>query len=323
MNKKTARVCTVNAHCKINLHLSIKEKRPDGLHELESLFASLALSDTMRFELKKNGRPGVMDRLFIDWRLPQHECPGESIPPANNLVLRAVSLFREKTGFEERLDIRLCKRIPVGAGLGGGSSDAASTLLALNALAGTALAAEELREMAALLGSDVPFFIGGGAAYVSGVGELIEPVRSPEGLWVVLVKPAFSCDTASAYGLLDEARKNTSGAVIHGEFLSKNVIIRSFGDEPHTWPYQNDFLQVFFFAEDREYCKKALAYREVLQDLGNAGAAFTGLTGSGSCCFGIFTAKRAAKSAENELSGRGNFVKLTFFLAYRADPVVK
>ena len=331
--ERTARVCTVEAPCKINLHLVIKEKRPDGFHMLESLFASLALSDTLRFEINKSGKKGgclqksnnlrFSDQLFADWELPPHECPGKPIPPENNLVSKAVLLFREKTGFEEGLNIRLRKRIPAGAGLGGGSSDAASTLLALNALAGTALPIEELKEMAAVLGSDVPFFISGGAAFVGGRGELIEPLKPPEGLWVVLVKPPFSSDTASAYRLLDETRESASGPVIPKENLPKNVIIKSLEDDPFSWPYQNDFLHVFLSARDGENGKKALAYRAVLQRLEKAGAVFTGLSGSGSCCFGVFIGKKSAKRAEKELSGCGNFVKLTFFLAYKADPVLE
>ena len=308
MKKTEARTCTIEAPCKINLHLKIGEKRPDGFHNLESLFVALAFGDTLHFEESKNG--GC--RLFVD---------GENIPQGENLVLKAVSLFRKRTGFESGLNIRLLKRIPAGAGLGGGSSDAASTLLALNFLSETALGPEELGEMASVLGSDVPFFLSGGAAFVGGRGELIEPVKTPENLWVVLAKPPFSSDTAWAYRLLDESRKAFS-MLANGENLSKDGLIKALGENPQGWPYKNDFLPVFLAAKDGENTEKALCYRAILDELEKVGA-FAGLSGSGSCCFGVFTDRKMAEKTEKSLLKQGNFTKLTFFLAQKADPVLK
>ena len=139
MAKKPVRACVIEAPCKINIHLSIGEKSPDGFHSLESLFASLAFCDTLRFE--RSGKAGECLLAM------NYEAPMDEIKRENNLVFKAVSLFRERAGFNEGLNIRVDKRIPAGAGLGGGSSDAASALLALNSLAGTALSMEELREM--------------------------------------------------------------------------------------------------------------------------------------------------------------------------------
>ena len=348
MEKRQPGVCTIEAPCKINLHLSIGEKRPDGFHELESIFVSLALADTLCFECtgKEAGT-----RLFMDWEIPE-----ESISPERNLVLKAVSLFREQTGFKKGLNIRVTKRIPAGAGLGGGSSDAASSLLALNFLAGGAgkapessLATKELVEMAAILGSDVPFFLNGGGAFVSGRGELIEPVEIPPGLWVVLSKPPFSSDTASAFRLLDRARereiikttekipqkrvskkavsrKELSKKHVSKKHVSKKRLIRALKDDPATWPFYNDFLPVFLGANlsaDRAAGQNAAAYLTILENLRKAGASFTGLSGSGSCCFGIFTSKKAAEIAEKQLSGQENYTRMTFFLAQKAIPVVE
>ena len=303
-----AGVCTIQAPCKINLHLKVGEKRPDGFHGLESLFVSLAFGDTLRFE--KNG-----------------DCP---LLTEKNLVSRAVSLFRDRTGFGSELCIHLDKRIPVGAGLGGGSSDAASTLLALNFLSGAALPMEELEEMAALLGSDVPFFLTGGAAWVSGRGELVEPVNFPGKLWVLLVMPPFSSDTTSAFRLLDQVREHesvTEGAKFPGEALSREALVRALEDDPAIWPFHNDFLPVFLNSEweeiDPDYASRAGMYRAAFEMLREAGASFAGLSGSGSCCFGIFTVEESAQKAEKELSKQGNFVRLTFFLAHRPDPVVE
>jgi 4-diphosphocytidyl-2-C-methyl-D-erythritol kinase len=331
MAKEPAKVCTIDAPCKINLHLSIGEKRPDGFHCLESLFASLALADTLRFECSGND-----DECFLsmDW-----EGREESIPPEKNLVLKAVSLFRERTGCKNGLNIRLKKRIPAGAGLGGGSSDAASVLLALNLLSGASLSKEELMEMAAFLGSDVPFFLSGGVAFVSGRGEKIEPVliegNSLAGLYVVLVKPPFYSDTAFAYGVLDHARKGKDTEK-RGK-LAKETLIRSLEETPSAWPFYNDFLPVLTdsrFPNNKEYDSQAVVYRTILDALREYGASFTGLSGSGSCCFGIFNAMETAEKAvkalscresppQSNFSGQGNFINLTFFLAHSAKPVLQ
>ena len=318
MAKEPEKVCLIDAPCKINLHLGIGDRRPDGFHNLESLFACLALSDSLRFE--RAGNEGEC-LLSVDSEGSFAEPGGEGlISPENNLVYKAVSLFRERTGYADGLKVRLSKRIPVGAGLGGGSSDAASSLLAMNFLAGNPVSAEELREMAAVLGSDVPFFLSGGLAYVSGCGERIEPVVIPnaaffEQLAVVLVKPPFSADTAAAYRRLDQARENGAFARASSgrEMLPKETLIRCLAKDPITWHFYNDFLPV----------DGAGVYETILGDLRKAGASFASLSGSGSCCFGIFTSKETAEKVANNLMGQRNFIKLTFFLAHKAKPVVK
>ena len=310
-------ICTIDAPCKINLHLAVGEKRPDGFHGLKSLFATLAFQDTLRLEcLGKNGE----DSLFINW-----EAPGGTIASENNLVLKAVSLFRERTGFKTALKIRLDKHIPVGAGLGGGSSDATSTLLALNLLAESALSAEELAKMAALLGSDAPFFITGGTAFVSGRGELVESVKTPLGLWVILVCPPFSSSTVAAYRQLDWIRERKEDYLkeeYQREALSKDTLIRALEGDCRTWPFFNDFLPVFL---NSPQCSKgeAAAYKSIFAVLQDSGALFTGLSGAGSSCFGLFREKERAEKCAFELDKRGNFARITFFLAHKADPVLE
>ena len=308
MKNLPAGVCVIEAPCKINLHLKVGEKRPDGFHDIESLFVSLSLADTLRFEC--SGNPGEC-RLETDWEMPHGEVSGVPLSDKNNLVMKAVSLFRERTGMESALNIRLCKRIPPGAGLGGGSSDAASSLLALNYLAGSPLSEEELGEMAAVLGSDVSFFLSGGAAFVSGRGELVKPVKTLENLWVVLVKPAFSSDTSGAFRLLDELRASFGSEM---RFSPNNAegLIKALAKEPETWPFYNDFLPVF-----------PDAIQSLLDLLKEKGASFASLSGSGSCCFGVFKAKKAAEEAVLDFTRSGTFAKLTFFLAHRAIPVVE
>jgi len=310
-------VYTIEAPCKINLFLRIGKKRPDGFHNLESIFAPLALSDTLRFEC--NGQEGE-SVLSIN-----HEVAGgvagPEIMPENNLVLKAVSLFRERAGFSHALRIRLDKRIPVGAGLGGGSSDAAATLLALNMLADQALAMGQLAEMAAILGSDVPFFLTGGAAFASGRGERLEPVKTPGG-WVLLVKPPFSSDTAGAYRLLDEAREQVQAETAEEAGPSKAALLKALAEDPVNWRFHNDFLPVFLKRKGAE----AAAYKDILESLKKLGASFAGLSGSGSCCFGIFPTKEAAEKAlkaEKQLSDGKNYLNLTFFLAQKVNTILE
>ena len=333
MKNDASRICTIEAPCKINLHLQIGQKRPDGYHDLESLFASLAFGDTLRFESgAKNGAPRTEGRhlfchLLMEWEGSSEDIPREQVPMEKNLVFRAVSLFRERTGFDSPLEILVKKRIPGGAGLGGGSSDAASTLLALNFLAGEPLSDGELGEMAAILGSDVPFFLKGGAAYVCGRGEIVESAEIPQNLWVVLSKPPFSSSTASAYRLLDEAREAAAAEEKYwAKALSKESIVRALGTDPETWPYANDFLPVFLaspLARETGDPINAGIYRDIIGTLRETGASFAGLSGSGSSCFGIFRSEKQAEKSEKELSKRGNFTKLTFFLARRPIPVLE
>jgi 4-diphosphocytidyl-2-C-methyl-D-erythritol kinase len=288
--------------------LKVKSLRPDGFHELESLFAALAFGDSLRFEL--TGKDGAEE---LEQAGPRK---GElsALPWEKNLVCRALALFREKTGFKAGVRIELVKRIPLGAGLGGGSSDAASTLLALDLLAGTGLDKGELLKMAAALGSDVPFFLTCGAAWVTGRGERIEPAAAPTGLWTVLVKPPFRSGTAGAFRLLDVRRAGGMPGTRGGrEFNSlewKDILAL----HPGEWPFYNDFLPVL---------PQSDVYRDICRTLKKLGAPFSGLSGSGSCCFGIFDDREKAEKAVNSLSGQENFVQLTFFLARRVDPGIE
>lgn len=174
------------APAKLNLTLRVLGRRDDGFHEIDSLMVAL---------------PGLHDRLEVrPVTEDRFECSDPDLPTdGSNLVLRARDAFREATGIRDGLSIRLEKRIPHGAGLGGGSSDAAATLRALDRCFGEPLGAESLADLAAGIGSDVPFFLGGPAARVRGRGEKIEPAAAPGGR-VLLLKPAFGVSTPDAYG---------------------------------------------------------------------------------------------------------------------------
>ncbi|QQL44793.1 4-(cytidine 5'-diphospho)-2-C-methyl-D-erythritol kinase [Sulfuriroseicoccus oceanibius] len=179
----------VAAHAKINLDLSVLGKREDGFHEISSTMTGVSLFDTLVFEPGDEGEgPG----LVID---------GADDLPVNddNLVIRAAKLFAERTGKAADFNIRLIKRVPSGAGLGGGSSDAAATLRALNDLTGAGLGEAELAGIAGEIGSDIPFFIYGGVCRVGGRGEVVEPINFDWELPVLLIKPGFGVETPDAY----------------------------------------------------------------------------------------------------------------------------
>jgi 4-diphosphocytidyl-2-C-methyl-D-erythritol kinase len=178
----------VFAPAKINLSLKIRSRRADGFHEIETLIAPISLGDEIRIERKKEGHG-------IEFR-----CDDPSVPKGeDNLVVRAANLFFETTKITPGVSIELRKKIPHGAGLGGGSSDAASTLLALNELFETKLPREALAKIAEAIGSDVPFFIFQSAAKCKGRGERVTPLKLRERLPILLLKPAFEVSTTWAY----------------------------------------------------------------------------------------------------------------------------
>lgn len=183
------------APAKVNLSLRVVRRRDDGFHEIDSLFVPISVFDRLDIELRDDGGLAFT-------------CDDASIPGDDtNLVVRAARAFCEKTGREPNVRIHLEKRIPHGAGLGGGSSDAASTLLALDRLFGTKLPRETLLNVAADLGSDIPFFILGQPARARGRGEQLEPADLPHRLPLLLIKPPFPVPTPWAYQRWRDSRE--------------------------------------------------------------------------------------------------------------------
>jgi 4-diphosphocytidyl-2-C-methyl-D-erythritol kinase len=177
---------TLQAPAKLNLALRVLAKRDDGFHEIDTLMVKL---------------PGLADEIeFTPAAEFSFRCDDPSVPgDEGNLVVMAVRAYEAATGIACKHSIFLKKVIPHGAGLGGGSSDAAATLLGLNRLHGFALGVESLSDLAGNLGSDVPFFMISGAARCTGRGEKIEPVISPPALRVLLLKPGFGVASSDAY----------------------------------------------------------------------------------------------------------------------------
>jgi 4-diphosphocytidyl-2-C-methyl-D-erythritol kinase len=181
---------------KINLSFEIKGRREDGFHEIETLMAPVSLTDRLTIERQ----PGTDAVEFA--------CDDPSLPNGdNNLVVRAARLFLKTAQVAAGLRITLEKKIPHGAGLGGGSSDAASTLLGLNDLFEARLERKVLMKLAAEIGSDVPFFIAGSAAICRGRGELVTPTKLTKPLTFLLLKPEFGVPTPWAYGRWKDSRE--------------------------------------------------------------------------------------------------------------------
>lgn len=177
----------LQAPAKLNLSLRVLGRRDDGFHEIDTLMVKL---------------PGLADELeFREAEDFSFKCDDPGVPQDDgNLVVKAVNAYESAAGIRCKCSISLRKTIPHGAGLGGGSSDAAMTLLGLNRLHGYPLGVETLHNLAASLGSDIPFFLTSGAARCSGRGDKIEPVPSPPTLSILLLKPTFGVATPDAYG---------------------------------------------------------------------------------------------------------------------------
>jgi 4-diphosphocytidyl-2-C-methyl-D-erythritol kinase len=184
------------APAKINLLLRILGQRNDGFHEIETLIAPITLCDEIEIEKGDSGE-GI-----------QFDCDDPSVPAGgDNLVVRAAKSFFAATKLKSGISIDLKKKIPHGAGLGGGSSDAASALLALNELFETKLAPEALAKIGETIGSDIPFFIFQSAALCRGRGELVTSVKLKKKLSILLLKPAFVVSTAWAYSSWQHSRE--------------------------------------------------------------------------------------------------------------------
>lgn len=254
------------AFAKVNRSLVVLGKRPDGYHELDTVFQAVGLTDRLTFE-----RSDLLT-LHVD---------DPSIPSGpENLVLRAARALAEAVGFRPRAAITLEKRIPSGGGLGGGSSDAAVTLLGLSALWELDLSLDLLSRVGARLGSDVPFFLHGGTARGLGRGERIEPLADFPPQAVVLVMPPFPVSTPAVFGRLEVRAWDGLGG---GAFEA--------GDDPDR--------------NDLEPAAEALfpALRDVRDALGRAGAARARLSGSGSTVFGLFPDVATAAEAARGLEG--------------------
>lgn len=177
------------APAKVNLYLRVTGRREDGYHLLDTLMAPISLGDEVEVS-RADGPPGS-----TTVRADHPDVP----PGPGNTVYRAALAFRERTGRQDPVAVELRKRIPVGAGLGGGSTDAAAALRGMNRLLGAGLSDDDLLDLAASVGADAPFFVRGGAARAGGIGERLAPAGPLPKLWMVVLFPNFPVSTAWVY----------------------------------------------------------------------------------------------------------------------------
>ena len=259
------------APAKLNLFLHVVGRRRDGYHLLQSVFTLIDLHDTLRFRVRPDG---VVHRV--------NDVPG--VLPAEDLVVRAARLLQEASGASEGADIEIEKRIPMGGGLGGGSSDAATTLVVLNRLWKTGFDREALAEIGAGLGADVPFFIFGRPAWAEGIGDRLREVEIPPRWYVVLAPPAH-VPTQAVYTAPELTRD------------TEPLKMEDFSAHP------NEFLSDSRFHNDLEpvVTNRFPAVREHLEWLRAHGDAR--MTGSGGCVFAAFEGREPAQRVIDALPG--------------------
>jgi 4-diphosphocytidyl-2-C-methyl-D-erythritol kinase len=286
----------IKACAKLNLHLEIGPVRPDGFHDLNSLFQLVSLADELTFRVRSGQGANIEG--------------GFPFPAEENIIAKACELFFARTGIHAGIDIFVEKNIPMGAGLGGGSSDAAATLRALDALFGTGLSSQELCSLGERLGSDVPFFLSGACALVGGRGERVEAIEGRSDLQAVIVDPRFPVSTKDAYSLWDR-----SGAKRSAFALTAGDIRAAYAKNADEWVFFNSFFPLIS------------AQRPVLVDIREEliedGALYSEMSGSGSSMFGIFDSALKAEKAEARQRTLGRNARLGFLLAYMDDIILK
>ena len=249
---------TLPAPAKLNLFLHITGQREDGYHNLQTVFQLIDFCDELTFSPNNENEIHLVSDI-------------SAIKPADNLIWRAAKLLQEETGCSKGMEIKLDKRIPMGGGLGGGSSDAATTLLALNKLWETGLSIEELMPLGLKLGADVPVFLSGSSVWAEGVGEILSPIQLPES-WHLIINPRCHVDTAQIFQHKQLTRDTntikmrsflTGGTKNDCEIVVKNL-----------YPEVNEAL-------------------ELLTKLG----AKPRMTGTGACVFSTFSTKQDAQQA--------------------------
>jgi 4-diphosphocytidyl-2-C-methyl-D-erythritol kinase len=275
-------VLTIRAHAKINLWLRVGARRADGFHEVRTVYQALAWHDRLEFVV----RPGPATLTCTDPELPVD---------GRNLVWRAMlALWRRlgRAGDPAGVAVHLVKRLPVEAGLGGGSADAAAALVALDRLWNAGLSEAALVELAAAVGSDVPFFLVGGTALGTGRGERVSPLPDLPAHAVVLVHPPVRIATAEAYRWLDADRAASAEAPLEAE------------PPLAAWPgpIVNDL--------EGPVARRCPAVGRARAALLEAGAVSAGLSGSGAVVFGLFAGRGAAAAAER-LAAEGWRVRVT------------
>ena len=271
---------TVFAPAKINVILRILDRRPDGFHNLWSIMHTVALDDEVQIRL-------CADRQDIHLRCDATQLLADQ----SNLVYRAAAAVLARARQSIGLDIELRKRIPMGAGLGGGSSDAAATIIGLNHLLRLEWSPTQMAEVGQSLGSDVPFFLFGPSAFVAGRGEIVRPVVVEGARWVVLVNPGFGVDTKWAYQELAATRTSVMPLSPGQRELDRQSRV---GWAQLIAAGENDFEAPVFAAHG--------VLRDIKLTLQTHGAEIALLSGSGATVFGVFADEARARLAQTQFA---------------------
>ena len=269
---------TVFAPAKINVILRILGRRPDGFHNLWSIMQTVALEDEVQIRLRA-------DRQDIQLRCDETQLAADQ----SNLVYRAANEVLVRAQQSIGLDIELRKRIPMGAGLGGGSSDAAATIIGLNHLLRLEWSSTQMADVGQLLGSDVPFFLFAPSAFVAGRGETVRPVVVEGTRWIVLVNPGFGVNTKWAYQELVATRTAVTPLSLAQREIDRQSRV--------SWAQliataENDFEAPVFGAHGN--------LREIKRSLQAHGAEIALLSGSGATVFGVFADEARARLAQSQ-----------------------
>lgn len=265
-----------SAPAKINIHLNVLPKRGDGYHAIESIFQRVSLYDFLEVCVSHKDGTCTVDTKGMEL-------------PLENTLTKAYNVFRSATGITKGISVLLKKQIPSGAGLGGGSSDAASLLCVLNKMFDTKLSSDQLFDLGTNVGSDVMFFLSQACAVVTGRGECVRAIKPRQDLYFVLVCPEVHCSTALAYSWVDEYF--ALGKTVKGPELSEIELM--YYKPVSQWRFINTFTApVMNRFED---------VSSALQEIDASGSVYTQMSGSGSSVFGVYVTKEAAEVAYTKI----------------------
>ena len=271
----------INANAKINLSLDVTKRRPDGYHEVSMIMQSVDLSDILDIEKNED------DSIILTCDNNELACDG------SNLIVRAAKALQDHVGAHDGLKIHLCKRIPMAAGLAGGSADAAAALVGVNRLCGYGLSVAELQKIGASIGADIPFCIQGGTCLAEGIGEILTEISPMPECHIVLIKPPFDVSTKYVYEHLDALDYAT---LDHPNTGAMQRLIAA-GDVAAVAAHIGNILESVTVAGYPEIA-------DIKNSLKAFGADGVLMSGSGPTVYGIFTDEERAKRAKDGMSGK-------------------
>lgn len=260
---------------KVNLYLAVLRRREDGYHDIATLMQKISLCDEMTFSLTKG-------RIAI-------KCPGSSLPEdEGNIVYRAAMACFSRLAYDKGVAITIRKTIPIAAGLGGGSSNAATTLVTLNEMLGNRLSKDELLKIGKKLGADVPFFIFGKTAWAFGIGDILRAAENIPPLWFVLIDPGFAVSTKTVYESLNLRLTKDPINYSIPRFRTGNNLVEGL---------RNDLEEVTLNLHP--------LLNQLKKDMISCGALGALMSGSGPTVFGVFQREEEALRAKEEMTAKG------------------